>query len=97
MHPPSTLAVSLASTTVSDGAGVSLAANTGALSQEWEWPAAATGGTIASAANERQLHDHRLARQRRRQHRTAGAHVAPERVAAQRRAQRSVVRQLRLS
>jgi hypothetical protein len=52
VHSPSTLAMSLASATVSDGTGVVLAAETGAPTQEWVWNDAATGGTISSVANE---------------------------------------------
>jgi hypothetical protein len=51
-HNPTKLALSLASATVSDGTGVSLAAETGEPQQEWMWPDAAHGGTIASVANE---------------------------------------------
>jgi hypothetical protein len=52
VHTPSSLAMSLASVTVSDGTGVVLVAETGAPSQEWVWNNPATGGTIASVANE---------------------------------------------
>ena len=52
VHTPSSLAMSLSSVTVSDGTGVVLVAETGAPSQEWVWNNPATGGTIASVANE---------------------------------------------
>lgn len=52
VHSPSTLVLALASTTPADGTGVVLAADSGAASQEWVWSNAATGGTIAAAAND---------------------------------------------
>ena len=52
VHTPSMLAMSLASATVSDGTAVVLVDKTGALTQEWEWPNAANGGTISSAADD---------------------------------------------